>query len=141
MVKENPNLKYYILCQNKKKREHKEELRREYEYEIQKNFYNKNKKKLIEYKLNDYYTNLLLKENEQHFNINKPMIDKNKFNKKFMILKNDIEEKKNYPNKDINFIFANLLKNKAFINEKKIIILKKDFLFKKLVSALKKSAI
>ena len=88
MVKENPNLKYYILFQNKKNREHKEELRRVYEYEMKKNILNINKKNIIEYNLNDYYTNLLLKENEQHFNINRPMIEKNKFNNRFMILKN-----------------------------------------------------
>ena len=142
MVKENPNLKYYILFQNKKNREHKEELRRVYEYEMKKNILNRNKKNIIEYNLNDYYTNLLLKENEQHFNINSPMIENNKFNNRFMILKNEIEEKKSYPNKDINIIFANLLKSKVFINnEKKIIVFKIDLLYKKLISSLKKSAI
>lgn len=53
-------------------------------------------KKIVkeEQKLNDYYIDLLLKENEQHFYINKPMIDKNKFSQKFILYKNNSEEKK-----------------------------------------------
>ena len=142
MVKENPNLKYYLLYQNKKMKEKNEEMRIAYEYEMEKINANRKKKRIDDYNLNELYTKLLIKENEQHFNINKPMIDKNKFNKKFMIIKKDNEEKKNYPNKNIRIIFSKLLYDKVFLNtEKKIIQLTKNLLYKKFINALKKSAI
>ena len=142
LIKENPNLKYYILSENKKMKEKKERLRIAYEYRIRKNYLNKNKKNKNDNNLNDYYSKLLLKENEQHFNINRPMIDKNKFNKKFLILKNDVEEKKIYPNKNVRLIFSKLLYDKVFMNnEKKIIQITKGMLYKKFILALKKSAI
>ena len=142
VIKNNPNLKYYFSCKNKKNREKDEDLKRAYEYNMKKKILNKNKKNIDDYNLNDYYTKLLLKENEQHFNINRPMIEKNKFSKKFMILKYEIEEKKNYPNIDIKTIFSKLLYDKVFINnEKTVIQLTKELIYKKFRLAIKKSAI
>ena len=142
LIKENPNLKYYFLCQNKKKREKNEQLKRAIEYKMRNKFLNNNKKTNDYYNLNDYNIKLLLKENEQHFNINRPMIDKNKFNKKFRILKNDIEEKKSYPNIDIRMIFSKLLNDKLLVNQKlNVVKLAKNIIYKKFISSIKKSAI
>ena len=142
-IKENPNLKYYFLCENKKKREKNEQLKLAMEYRMRNKFRNKNKNIKHENNLNDYYTKLLLKENEQHFNINRPIIDKNKFNKKFRILKNDIEEKKNY--RDIIYvrsIFSKLLNDKLLKHQEVNIVKNiKNNLYKKFISSIKQSAI
>ena len=142
-IKENPNLKYYFLCENKKKREKNEQLKLAMEYRMRNKFRNKNKNIKHENNLNDYYTKLLLKENEQHFNINRPIIDKNKFNKKFRILKNDIEEKKNY--RDIIYvrsIFSKLLNDKLLKHQEvNIVKYTKNNLYKKFISSIKQSAI
>ena len=141
-IKENPNLKYYFLCENKKKREKNEQLKLAMEYRMRNKFRNKNNIK-HENNLNDYYTKLLLKENEQHFNINRPIIDKNKFNKKFRILKNDIEEKKNYRDIiDVRSIFSKLLNDKLLKHQEvNIVKYTKNNLYKKFISSIKQSAI
>ena len=142
LIKENPNLKFFILSKKKKLVEQNKERRLSYEYEMEKINLNKNKRNKKEYNLNDYYTNLLLKENEHHFNINRPMIDKNQFNKKFIMIQKDTEEMKNHTNINVRMIFSKLLYDKVFLkNEKKIIQLTKNLLYKKFVLALKKSAI
>ena len=142
-IKENPNLKYYFLCENKKKREKNEQLKLAMEYRMRNKFRNKNKNIKHENNLNDYYTKLLLKENEQHFNINRPIIDKNKFNKKFRILKNDIEEKKNYRDIiDVRSIFSKLLNDKLLKHQEvNIVKYTKNNLYKKFISSIKQSAI
>ena len=142
IINENPNLKYYFLYKNKKLKEKNEELRRFYEYKMTKMNLNKKNKNINNYNLNAYYTKLLIKENEQHFNINRPMIDRNKFSKKFIMFQEDTEIKKQFPNKNIRLIFSKLLYDKVFMNnEKKIIQTPKNVLHKKLISAIKKSAI
>ena len=143
LIKENPNLKYFYSCENKKKREHNEEMKRAYEYRMRNIIKKKNKNTLGDYNLNDYYTNLLLKENEQHFNINRPMIDRSKFNKKYLMLQNEIEEeKKIHHNKDIRIIFSKLLCDKLLKNkEKSSVKLTKNVLYKRFILLLKKSAI
>ena len=142
LIKENPNLKNYLSYKNKKIREKNEFLKRAYEYKMKKSNLNKNKNNFDDYNLNEYYTKLLLKEYEQHFNINRPMIYKNKFSKKYMILKTDIEEKKTYPNIDVRNIFSQLLNDKVFMNnEKRRIQLTKNEIYSKFRLAIKKSAI
>ena len=142
-IKENPNLKYYFLCENKKKREKNEQLKLAMEYRMRNKFRNKNKNIKHENNLNDYYTKLLLKENEQHFNINRPIIDKNKFNKKFRILKSDVEEKKNYRDIiDVRSIFSKLLNDKLLKHQEVNIVKNiKNNLYKKFISSIKQSAI
>ena len=142
-IKENPNLKYYFLCENKKKREKNEQLKLAMEYRMRNKFRNKNKNIKHENNLNDYYTKLLLKENEQHFNINRPIIDKNKFNKKFRILKSDVEEKKNYRDIiDVRSIFSKLLNDKLLKHQEvNIVKYTKNNLYKKFISSIKQSAI
>ena len=59
-----------------------------------------------------------------------------------MILKNDVEDNKIHPNKNIRLIFSKLLYDKVFMNnEKKIIQITKGMLYQKFILALKKSAI
>ena len=142
-IKENPNLKYYFLYKNKKKREKNEQLKLDMEYKMRNKFRNKNKNINNDYNLNDYYTKLLLKENEQHFDINRPIIDKNKFNKKFRILKNDIEEKKNFRNIiNVRSIFSKLLNNKILKHQEvNIVKHNKNYIYKKFISSIKQSAI
>jgi hypothetical protein len=143
LIKENPNLKYFYLCENKKNREKDEEMKRAYEYRMRFNKKKKIKNTIGEYNLNDYYTKLLLKENEQHFNINRPMIERSKFNKKYLMLQNEIEEeKKVHPNKDIRVIFSKLLCDKLMKSqEKQSVKLTKNILYKRFISSIKKSAI
>ena len=53
VIKDNPNLKYYFSCNNKKIREKNEFLKRAYEYKMRKNNLNKNKKNNDDYNLNE----------------------------------------------------------------------------------------
>ena len=140
LINSNPNLKYYFLHKNKQIKEKNEEIRRLYEYKMRKN--NSNKKNVNNNNLNEYYSKLLLRENQHHFNINRPIIDRNKFSKKYMIFQEDNESKEKFKNKNISLIFSKLLYDKVLINnEKKQIKISKNLLYKKFISAIKKSAI
>ena len=106
LIKVNPKLKYYFHCNNINKIKKEKEIKRASEIRLIKEYGYKKKIVKEEQKLNDYYIDLLLKENEQHFYINKPMIDKNKFSQKFILYKNNSEEKKEIPKRNVRNIFS-----------------------------------
>ena len=142
LIKGNSNLKYVFMTNHNNRRRKEEELKRAYEYELIKEKYNNGKKVKKVNNLNSYYTKLLLKENEQHFYIDRPMIDKNKFNKKYILYKNTDEVKKEHPNKDIRKIFSKIIYDKFYAEQKlKNMKSPREVLFKKFRASLKKSAI
>ena len=142
LIKGNSNLKYVFMTNRNIRRRKEEELKRAYEFEL---ILEKNKNRTKVKKgnnLNSYYTKLLLKENEQHFYIDRPMVDKNKFNKKYILYKNTDEVKKEYPNKNIRKIFSKIIYDKFYAEQKlKNMKSPREVIFKKFRTSLKKSAI
>ena len=117
-------------------------MKRASEIRLIKEYGYKKKRVKEEQKLNDYYIDLLLKENEQHFYINKPMIDKNKFSQKFILYKNNSEEKKEIPNRNVRNIFSTILYDKFYMSQKiEKVQLTKKLLYKRFIGSLKKSVI
>jgi hypothetical protein len=142
IIKGNSNLKYVFMTNQNNRRRKEEELKRAYEYELIKEKSKNNTKVKKKNNLNSYYMKLLLKENEQNFYVDRPMIDKNKFNKKYILYKNTDEVKKEIPNKNIRKIFSKIIYDK-FYAEQKLKNLKspREVIFKKFIAALKKSVI
>jgi len=142
LMKVNPKLKYYFHCNNINKIKKEKEMKRASEIRLIKEYGYKKKRVKEEQKLNDYYIDLLLKENEQHFYINKPMIDKNKFSQKFILYKNNSEEKKEIPNRNVRNIFSTILYDKFYMSQKiEKVQLTKKLLYKRFIGSLKKSVI
>ena len=142
LIKVNPKLKYYFHCNNINKIKKEKEMKRASEIRLIKEYGYKKKIVKEEQKLNDYYIDLLLKENEQHFYINKPMIDKNKFSQKFILYKNNSEEKKEIPNRNVRNIFSTILCDKFYKSQKiEKVQLTKNLLYKRFIGSLKKSVI
>ena len=142
LIKGNPKLKYYFHCNTINKIKKEKEKKRASEIRLIKEYSYKKKRVKEEQKLNDYYIDLLLKENEQHFYVNKPMIDKNKFSKKFILYKKNSEEKKEIPNRNVRNIFSSILYDKFYMSQniEKVQLTKKLF-YKRFIGALKKSVI
>ena len=142
LMKVNPKLKYYFHCNNINKIKKEKEMKRASEIRLIKEYGYKKKRIKEEQKLNDYYIDLLLKENEQHFYINKPMIDKNKFSQKFILYKNNSEEKKEIPNRNVRNIFSTILYDKFYMSQKiEKVQLTEKLLYKRFIGSLKKSVI
>ena len=142
LIKANSNLKYYFFSNRNNKIKKKKELKKEYEYQLRIENLKRNRKVDNGFKLNDYYTKLLLKENEQHFCVDRPMIDKSKFNPRFILYKNTDEIKKEHPNIDVRNIFSRVVFDKFFLNRMaKKEKLTKKVIYQKFITLLKKSAI
>jgi len=142
LIKVNPKLKYYFHCNNINRIRKEKEEKRASEIRLIKEYGYKKKRVKEEQKLNDYYIDLLLKENEQHFNTDKPMIDKSKFSQKFIMYKNYSEEKKEIPNRNVRNIFSSILCHKLYSSQKiEKVQLTKKLLYKKFIGSLKKSVI
>ena len=70
------------------------------------------------------------------------MIDKNKFSQKFILYKNNSEEKKEIPNRNVRNIFSTILYDKFYISQKiEKVQLTKKLLYKRFIGSLKKSVI
>lgn len=142
LIKGNSNLKYIFMTNQNNRRRKEEELKRAYEYELIKEKSKNSTKVKKGNNLNSYYTKLLLKENEQHFYIDRPMIDKNKFNKKYILYKDADEIKKEHPNKNIRKIFSQIIYDKFYAEQKlKKMKSPREAIYKKFRASLKKSAI
>ena len=142
LIKVNPKLKYYFHCNNINRIRKEKEEKRASEIRLIKEYGYKKKRVKEEQKLNDYYIDLLLKENEHHFNTDKPMIDKSKFSQKFIMYKNYSEEKKEIPNRNVRNIFSSILCDKFYSSQKiEKVQLTKKLLYKKFIGSLKKSVI
>ena len=142
LMKVNPKLKYYFHRNYINKIKKEKEMKRASEIRLIKEYSYRQKRIKEEEKLNDYYIDLLLKENEQHFYINRPMIDKKKFSQKFILYKNNSEEKKEIHNRNVRNIFSSILYD-TFYKSQKIekVQLTKKLLYRRFIQSLKKSAI
>ena len=122
LLKENPYMIYQIRYNNRQKLK-KEEKEKIAQYKIWLESLKTNKKQYETNKLIEHHTKLLLKENNQYFAQNKPIIDKTKFDSKYRILTEsnlDKIEVKHKEIKNMRKIFTKYLDNTIQIKKKNI---------------------
>ena len=146
LLKENPYMIYQIRYNNRQKLK-KEEKEKIAQYKIWLESLNTNKKQYETNKLIEHHTKLLLKENNQYFAQNKPIIDKTKFDSKYRILTEsnlDKIEVKHKEIKNMRKIFTKYLDNTIQIKKekyKKGEKLSKEIIYQRIKSIIKKCAI
>ena len=146
LLKENPYMIYQIRYNNRQKLK-KEEKEKIAQYKIWLESLKTNKKQYETNKLIEHHTKLLLKENNQYFAQNKPIIDKTKFDSKYRILTEinlDKIEVKHKEIKNMRKIFTKYLDNTIQIKKekyKKGEKLSKEIIYQRIKSIIKKCAI
>lgn len=146
LLKENPYMIYSIKY-NKRQKLKKEEKEKIEQYNIWLESLKTNKKQYDTNTLIDHHIKSLLKENNQYFAQNKPIIDKKKFDSKYRILtENDLDKIViNYKDlKNIRKIFSKYLDNNTQIKKVKYQKgekLSKEIIYQRIKSIIKKCAI
>ena len=153
LKKNNPYYRYQLIHEETVKRQ-KEELERINQFKLWKKYLQNKDNIYEENKLNNYYTKLLLRDNNQYFNNPDPVINKKKFDSKYRLLTDYNEDKNNFHDpkklkvcKDIRNIFSNVLNFNVFTKDKNEPKIKKfekkekKIIYEMIKKVIKKSAI